>query len=199
MPSMSAANSGNSTCMPGRGEPVVHRRANAAPLDWRVSRACVAGNQQQHPLAGIDRLLERVVDRCPRSIEIVAMKVEDTVRFNRSGLQFSVPGPVQRRREAAWPLSGGHRTACHRPSLRRSDAWRLCRWFARIGFHSARQRPNCRGYPSPEPLFVRAERAHGPRRPWAAGSEPARRPTCPRRSAWPLLLPPRTYRTGWVL
>jgi hypothetical protein len=40
----------------------------------------MAGDQEHHPLAGVDRPLERRVDRAPRPVEIVAVKVDDPVR-----------------------------------------------------------------------------------------------------------------------
>ncbi len=72
---MRAAHRGNRTGMPRRGQPVVHRGADFAPLHRRIARTVMAGDQQQHTLAASDRLIEAAVDRGPGAAEVQTVEV----------------------------------------------------------------------------------------------------------------------------
>ena len=170
-------------------QPVVNRGPNSPALHRRLARARVAGDQQQDPLAGSDRPLQRPVDRAPRRVEAVAVKVERAVRARRRP-RFS--------RRSQPPSSVACRSfgLCRRRLRRRGGGARPCGLAVRrrrdradgdasaasIGL--ARQRPDGRGHPAPTArLRQRLSDAHAPPRPWAAGSAPGPWPTCRRRSA----------------
>ena len=62
MASVRAANGGNARCVPRSGKPIVNGRADAAALDRRLARPVMTGNEQDNPVAGVNRLLETAVD-----------------------------------------------------------------------------------------------------------------------------------------
>jgi hypothetical protein len=61
------------------GKPIVHCRTDLAALDWRVTSAVMAGDQQQYPIAARDRLVEAAVDRRPGHVESHSMQVKDAI------------------------------------------------------------------------------------------------------------------------
>ena len=61
------------------GQPVMDRSPDSTPLDRWIAGPRMAGDQQHDPLAALDRTLERDVDGAPRSVEVVAVKVDDTI------------------------------------------------------------------------------------------------------------------------
>ena len=66
-------------CMTRGRKPVVDRRPDLAPLGGRLARAVVAGHKQDEAVPGIFRPLQRKVDRPPRAVEAVAVKIDDSV------------------------------------------------------------------------------------------------------------------------
>ena len=196
MTAMCAANGGDLRRVPRSREPVVNSSPNLASADRRLARPVVAGNQENHAIAGIDGSLERAVDRLPCTVEILAVKIDGPIGFDIAAPDPLVPASIERRSEPGW--SRLRRAELCRSGPDRSD--RLIgfrRPLSRLGRRRlARKRLDRGRHSRPEFCLFRAERAHGPRRPWATGSEPAPTRTC-RRPARPLPHPhPRKCRTG---
>jgi hypothetical protein len=97
--------------MAGGCQPVVYRGADSAALDRRLSHAGVAGNQQQNPISGTHGALQRKIDRAPRSVEAVAVKVEHPVRLDQAALEPSDPAAVESRTRNRLGRRDGGRTA----------------------------------------------------------------------------------------
>lgn len=74
--------------MARRRQPVVDRGADPTALDRRLAAPLMPGNQKHDAISGVDRLLERSVDRFPRPVEVMAVKVERPV-----GLEVPCPQP----------------------------------------------------------------------------------------------------------
>ena len=64
----------------------------------------MAGDQQQYSLAPANSLFEHVIDRLPCAIQIHAMKVEHSIRFDRTRLKAAIPRAVESR--ADLPTNG---------------------------------------------------------------------------------------------
>jgi len=96
MPSMRATNGRDTTGVPRRCQPIVHRRADLSALHGRLARAMVAGNQQHYPFLPRNCLLKVAVDRFPRRVEGVAMKVEHAIWFDAAGTKLAIPTAVER-------------------------------------------------------------------------------------------------------
>ena len=200
MPSMRAANSRDPRRMARGAQPIMNGRANAAAGDGRITRSMMTGDQEDDTVSRRNRAIELVVDRLPGAVERHAMKVDDTVGLQCPRAQLLVPAAVER--------GGGMRTRsrlCVGNVGRSMKLFRLgrCRTFgARISSLSvlrvARKRPDGCGYPRPERLLFRAERAHGRQRPWGAESTPVRKQTSRPQSASPLHRLPNKYRTDWA-
>lgn len=199
MATMRTAHCGNISGVPRGREPVVDRGANLAPLDRRLARTMVAGDQQHHALAPGDRLIEAAIDGVPGSVEVHAVKIDDPVGSKRAAAQPLVPAAVES------PVGDRSWRACRR---RRQRRWRgrsrEFRWSGDLrpflnqpaNRRFSRQRPDRRRNSGPELGLVRAERAHATRPPWGSGSALRPRPTSRRRSR---RLPgrlPRMCRTG---
>lgn len=182
--------------MPRRSQPVVHRFPDLAPPDGRVTRSGVAGYQQKHALAGVDRALEAPVDRPPCLIQVQAVEVENPVRLDGPGSEPPVPAGIERIGRA-----GSFRDRLRGPSgdLPRpfaSSALRRRRagWLVDgISGERADRRRDAR----PKFLLVRAERAHGPPCPSGSGRALVLWPTSHPRYGGHLRRRPRTYRPGW--
>ena len=85
VPRMRSADRGNARGVAGHGQPVVHRGADLASLDRRLTRPVVAGDEKDEPVACIFRPLEGKVDRPPCAVESVAVQVDDAVGLDRTG------------------------------------------------------------------------------------------------------------------
>jgi len=92
---VSAADRRNIRSVARGGQPVVDGRSDGAAADRRLAWAVMAGDEQDHPVASGDRLLERAVDRAPRAIEAQSMKVDDPVRLDRTFAKAAIPGRVE--------------------------------------------------------------------------------------------------------
>ena len=179
-------------------QPVVDRGSNSPALDRRVPGPRMAGDQQDHTLAGLDRPFERQVDRAPCAVEIVAVEVDDPVGSDGPRLELAVPCPVE---GGAGPRPGRLRRWSARNSESRAARLSLRRLLGLgLGFRgwSARQRADGRSYPCPQLGLFRVERAHVPRCPWEAGSAPDPKRTFRRRFGSPPARRPRTCRSGWA-
>jgi len=153
-------------------EPVVNGSPDTPTLHGWITRAMMAGDKQQDPIAPHGRPFERPIDCCPGRIEVHAVKIEDCVRRDIACSQALVPASV----ESAAGNGIPPRWHCWR-LFRRRDAparldedfsWLLCdrQWCWLV----AGQRANRRSDELPELLFFRAERAHGQPCPSAPGS-----------------------------
>lgn len=176
MPAMSAPNGRNFAGMARCREPIVDRGADGSPPDRRLARPLVAGDEEQDPVAARDRLLERPVDRSPGAIQGQSMEVDNSVRLEQPTAQPPVPAAVEGRADRRLLLG----SSCARQADALDGVWadfgvriECCRLGIIPG---ARERPDCRCYASPESRFFRAERAHGPLPPWAAGHRRRRSP-----------------------
>lgn len=153
------------------------------------------GNQQDNPLTGADRALEKAIDRVPGLIETHSMKVERAIGKDLARSNATFPVTIQ----IAVPES----TSLHQRSLRhRAFAARshcnvvvLPGIFLRSAAGIAK-RANGRSDLLPQRAFVRVELAHGRPRPWGAGSGPGQMPTSSRPEPPPRRPRPRKYRTG---
>lgn len=61
------------------GEPIVDDGTNLAALDWRLAFPFMTGDEQDDPVAAIYRQVEAAVQRLPRPVERMAVKIEDAV------------------------------------------------------------------------------------------------------------------------
>ena len=77
------------------GKPIVNGGANLAPLDGRLARAVMSGNQQQDAVAACDGLVESAIDRGPGAVEGQSVKVENAIRLDRTAAKPLVPGAVE--------------------------------------------------------------------------------------------------------
>jgi len=188
-----AANRGNVTSMTGGRQPVVDRSPDRPAPDRRLARALVAGDQEDDPIAAPHRSLQLTVDRAPGAVEGHSVEVDDPIGLDVAARKALVPASVERSAKAAARL---RRSRCvARPSwdidgLLRT--WLSC--FRKIfvaGQGSDRGRDA-----RPQRRFLRAERAHGPPRPSAAGQRRRRCPTFRRRSGSRRVHCPRRCRTG---
>ena len=198
MAPMGPADRGDARCVARSGKPIVNSRTDSSSLDRRIAGAMMPRDQQQHPLAGHDCLLEPAVDRTPGAIEIHAVEIEGALRLHGARAKPPVPASIERGARR-WPTC----RRCPRNRFWRRDSALLRRVFL-FYFNSlrliflTRQRPNrCRD-PGPELRLVRAELAHSSRCPWEVGSAPRPTPTFRPRSRPPQAPRPRTCRTGWV-
>src|SRR5437868_2418565 len=169
MPRVRSADGSNLGGVPRGCEPVVNGRTNPAALDRRLAWAVMAGNQQYDAVPSHNCLVEPAIDRRPSAVEVLAVQIDHPVGCNRAGPELPVPGPVE------GLLRNGNRPTRSIPRLRcwrRSEARRGFYWWFGGGSGNLlpRQRPNGRRDARPELGLVRAERAHGPQRPWARGS-----------------------------
>src|SRR5207302_528854 len=96
MASVRAANGGNARRVPRSGKPIVNGRADAAALDRRLARPVMTGNEQDDPVARVNRLLENTVDRSPRGVEGHPVEVEHPIRLGRARAELPVPARVER-------------------------------------------------------------------------------------------------------
>ena len=92
MASVRAANRGNARRVPRSGKPIVNGRADAAALDRRLARPVMTGNEQDNPVAGVNRLLETAVDGAPRTVERHPVQVEHPIGLGRARAKPPVPG-----------------------------------------------------------------------------------------------------------
>ena len=198
MAPMCSANRGDAPGMARCREPVVDRRADLPALNRRLTRTMVSGNQQNDPVSPGNRILEATIDRTPCLVEIHAVQIEDSVRVYGARGKPTIPASVERR-----PRPGPRRRSL-RSRPRRRHRYARPRWLARLFFRRlswlpfARERLDRRRHPRPQRGLFRAERPHGRRHPWAAGSAPAPNQTCPPRSRLLQGPRPRTCRTGLV-
>jgi hypothetical protein len=193
-----AADRGDSRSVARGGEPVMHRGANFPSLDRGLAGPMMAGDQQQHPLAARDCLLEAAVDRGPGFVQAQPVEVQDAIRSGTSIGEFPIPGAVEGpvRNRHRWGLWRWRRCRPDRFVRSRAGVMVWCRFGRSLTARLSRQRANRRRDPRPERRFLRAERAHGRQRPSARGSRPGRSLTCRRQSPPPPLPIPRMCRSG---
>jgi hypothetical protein len=91
MTPMSASNRSNRARMARSREPVVYGGPDLAPLDWRIARAVMPGDQENHAVAARDRLLQAAIDRLPRSVERHPVEVKRAIRIGIARAQAPVP------------------------------------------------------------------------------------------------------------
>ena len=94
---MGSADGSDARGMAGRCKPVMDRRADTAPLNRRVARPMMPRDEEDDAVAGIDGLLEGMVNHGPGALKVKAVKVHHPVGRDRPGTQFLVPAAVERR------------------------------------------------------------------------------------------------------
>ena len=185
--------------VPRRRQPVMHGSTDLPPLNRGFAGAMVSGDEQDHPVARPNGVIEAPINCAPCPVQTHAVKIDGPVRLDRTAPQLLVPAAIQR------PLGDRDRLgSCMSRSPR--PGRRVCRrtrlsWLLSWGTGRqifSRQGPNRSGDAGPEVGFVRAERAHARRPPWGSGSAPRRRPTFHLPSKPPGRRTPRRCRSGWV-
>jgi hypothetical protein len=83
--------------MAGSRQPIVHSGPNPASHERGIALPLMSGDQQQNPVAGIDRAFQGSIDRLPGAIEAVPVKIERPVRLDPAAAQTPVPAAVERR------------------------------------------------------------------------------------------------------
>ncbi len=73
----------------------MHRPANPAALDRRITRAMMPRNQQQEAVAASDRLLQSSIDRPPCKVEVHPVEVEHPIRINKAAPKALVPASIE--------------------------------------------------------------------------------------------------------
>jgi hypothetical protein len=91
MTTMRSPHGGDLRCVARRCQPVVDCSADPAAHDRRLAPSLMSGDQQYDPVTRGNGPLQRVIDRRPGAIEVMAMKVERTVRDDVSRAQALVP------------------------------------------------------------------------------------------------------------
>ena|SRR5437763_6837204 len=95
MPPVRAADRGNAWRVPRSGKPVVDGRPDAPARDRWLARPMMAGNEEDDPVARVNRLLQSAVDRAPRTLESHSVKVEDPIGFGGARAKPPVPACVE--------------------------------------------------------------------------------------------------------
>lgn len=114
VPAMRTANRSDLSGMARHRQPVMDGGSDPAALDWRLTLPFMARDQQHDAVAAPDRLVKALVNRGPRLVEIVAVKIDGPVRLDRPAFQPPIPAAVQRR-------AGARPNQLSRPALGR---WR---------------------------------------------------------------------------
>jgi hypothetical protein len=100
----------------------------SAAYDRRLTASLVPGDQQDDPVTRRNGALQRIIDRRPGAVEVMAMEVERAIRADISRSQALVPRSVEgrrlKRRARRWGCSGGPRW--RNPAARRRS-WRIYR------------------------------------------------------------------------
>ena len=191
-----APHRGDPRGMPRNRQPVVNRGPDLAAPERRIAPSLMAGNQQDQPVTGGNRLVKPAVDRVPGLVEVAAVEVDHKIGRCGPRTKPPVPGGIQRspgrRRSRCWR----RRWSDGRPGL----PPRLigCDRFGFGGQRLARKRPDRRCHSRPEFFLVSVERAHAPPRRGGAGSAPVRTPPCHRQFGEPPRPRPRRCRAGWL-
>jgi hypothetical protein len=92
--------------MARRGGPVVDRRSDRPAANRRFPLSVVAGDEQQQPIAALDRGVQRAVNSLPGPVQAHPVKVDDSIGLDGAVGQAPVPAAVKR---GAWT---GSRTGC---------------------------------------------------------------------------------------
>lgn len=87
----------------------------------------MACNQQHHPFAAPDRLVEPVIDRPPGAIECHAVKIDDTVRLDAPAGKAAIPAAVEGGAWAGRCLERAQRT--RGANWRKGLGLRMFYWF----------------------------------------------------------------------
>ena len=78
------AHRGDARCVGRCGQPIEHGGADLASPDCVIAGPSMAGDQEHDALTGSNRPFQRVVDRFPGLVEVVAVEVQHAVRFDRA-------------------------------------------------------------------------------------------------------------------
>ena len=79
VPPMGSADGSDARGMAGRRKPVMDRRADTAPLNRRVARPMMPGDEEDYAVAGIDCLLKRAVNHGPGAVEVKPVKIDHPI------------------------------------------------------------------------------------------------------------------------
>ncbi len=98
MAAMRGSHRSDARGMARRGEPIVNGRPDPAARHRRLALPLMTGDEQDYPVARGRGLLQRMIDRVPRPVEIVTVKIECAIGSNAAATQALVPFAVERRR-----------------------------------------------------------------------------------------------------
>lgn len=113
--------------MAGNRQPVMNGGPDAPPFQRRLSLALMPRDEEQDAVTGRDRTLQCPVDRVPRPIQAVPVKVHDPVGLDAAGAQAAVPASIERGMLMTdrWAGSGNRGPNGGHSSLRRRDSRKL--------------------------------------------------------------------------
>lgn len=94
MPGVSVADRADCRGMSRRREPVPDDRTDPTPFEGRIALSFVAGNEEDQPLAPLNRLGKAPIDCVPSRVEAVAVEVDDSVRFGAATAQTAIPATI---------------------------------------------------------------------------------------------------------
>ena len=84
----------NARSMPGNGQPIVHGSPYPTPHQRGVTLALMARNQEQNAVSTSNGLFQRPIDRLPRPVERMTVKVEHPIRIEPAGAKAPVPTAI---------------------------------------------------------------------------------------------------------
>lgn len=70
---------------------------DSSPLERRIAPSFMAGDEEQDPVSGTNRALQRAVDRLPCAVEAVAVQIERSVGLDPAAAQAPIPSAIKRR------------------------------------------------------------------------------------------------------
>jgi len=82
--------------VPRRCQPVMHGSTDLPPLNRRFAVAMVSGDEQDHPVARPNGVIEAPINCAPCPVKTHAVKIDGSVRLNRTTPQLLVPAAIQR-------------------------------------------------------------------------------------------------------
>lgn len=201
--------------MARNGQPIAHHCANTAAHVWPLAfwSGWLAGDEQQHPLATANGVVQRVVEHPLRGVECMAVQIHRSVRRHAARAQPPVPPAIQRYTRCR--CLGWHaRRICRGSRVNRRKFMGLkgrCSWRSRPGIrwqHRAAPRPHgCHNAP-PQRRLVSAEaafrHAHPPPPAGQACQQATRQTRCRappyrQRLCAPHRPRPKKCQTGWPL
>jgi len=95
MPLMRWSNGRNVAGMTRGRQPIMDRGTDRAAPDWRLPGTLVPGDEEDDAIAAGDGLLQRAIDRSPRTVEGHSVKVDGAVGIDGAASKAAVPSAVE--------------------------------------------------------------------------------------------------------